>query len=62
MGGYPHVAQVITADLDRLGQLSPGDSIAFQDVTLDEARIADRHAQRDQRGLTQRLSSIAVEG
>ena len=48
MGGYPHVAQVISADLDRLGQLGPGDSIRFKAVTLEEARLADREARRDQ--------------
>jgi antagonist of KipI len=42
MGGYPHVAHVISADLDRVGQLRPGDSIRFERVTLDEARRIDR--------------------
>lgn len=37
IGGYPRVAQVIRADLPRLGQLRPGDSITFSLVTLDEA-------------------------
>ena len=42
MGGYPHVAQVISADLDRLGRLRPGDAIAFESVVLAEARRLDR--------------------
>ncbi|WP_337177049.1 biotin-dependent carboxyltransferase family protein [Paludisphaera sp.] len=42
MGGYPHVAQVISADLDRLGRLRPGDPICFAPVTLSEARRLDR--------------------
>lgn len=37
IGGYPKVAQVIAADLDRLGQLRPGARVTFQPVTLDEA-------------------------
>src|SRR6185312_1901394 len=41
MGGYPHIAHVISADIDRLGQLRPGDVIRFRVVTLDEARRAD---------------------
>jgi allophanate hydrolase subunit 2 len=41
MGGYPHVAHVISADIDRLGQLRPGDVIRFRRVTLDEARCVD---------------------
>jgi biotin-dependent carboxylase-like uncharacterized protein len=42
MGGYPHIAHVISADLDRLGQLRPGDQIRFRRVSVDEARRADR--------------------
>lgn len=39
VGGYPVVACVITADLSLLGQLAPGDLVAF--VTVDRAE-ADR--------------------
>jgi biotin-dependent carboxylase-like uncharacterized protein len=42
MGGYLHLAHVITADLDRLAQLRPGDPIHFRRVELDEARHLDR--------------------
>ena len=41
MGGYPHVAHVISADLDRVGQLCPGDQIAFRLVDLATARNLD---------------------
>jgi biotin-dependent carboxylase-like uncharacterized protein len=41
MGGYPHVTQVISADIDRVGQLKPGDTVRFQQVTLSEARQLD---------------------
>src|SRR5207248_11220518 len=37
IGGYPKVAQVIGADLDKLGQLRPGERIDFERVTLEEA-------------------------
>lgn len=37
IGGYPQPAVVIAADLDRLGQLRPGDSVSFQRVTLEVA-------------------------
>ena len=37
IGGYPKIAQVISADLDYLGQLRPGDRVRFVRVTLDEA-------------------------
>jgi antagonist of KipI len=37
IGGYPRIAQVIAADLDRLGQLRPGEKVQFEYVSLDEA-------------------------
>jgi biotin-dependent carboxylase-like uncharacterized protein len=42
MGGYLHLAHVITADLDRLAQLRPGDPIAFRKIPIEEARSIDR--------------------
>jgi antagonist of KipI len=42
IGGYPKIAQVIGADLDRLGQLRPGDAVAFAFVTLEEAETRAR--------------------
>jgi biotin-dependent carboxylase-like uncharacterized protein len=49
MGGYLHLAHVITADLDRIGQLRPGDSVTFRRIELEEARQVDRllRASRD---------------
>lgn len=38
IGGYPKIAQVIQADLDRLGQLRPGDTVRFEKVDLATAR------------------------
>jgi len=35
-GGYPKIANVITADLCKVGQLKPGDSFKFQLVTIEE--------------------------
>lgn len=37
-GGYPRLANVISADLDRLAQLKPGDELWFSLVRLEEAR------------------------
>jgi antagonist of KipI len=37
-GGYPKIANVISADLHRVGQLRPGDEIQFEQVTLEIAR------------------------
>ncbi len=42
IGGYPKAAQVIAADIDRLGQLRPGARVSFARVSLDEAESAAR--------------------
>lgn len=55
MGGYPHVAQVIAADLDRLGRLRPGDLAMFEAVTLADARRLDREARLAVRNRAARL-------
>ncbi|MEI4768332.1 biotin-dependent carboxyltransferase family protein [Psychrobacillus sp. FJAT-51614] len=39
-GGYPKIAQVITADLPSLAQLQPTSTIRFKEVTLAEAENA----------------------
>jgi allophanate hydrolase len=36
-GGYPRIATVVTADLDRFAQLRPGTEIRFEPVTLNHA-------------------------
>ena len=37
IGGYPKIAAVISADLDKVGQFSPGSKITFKEVSLEEA-------------------------
>ncbi len=37
-GGYPKIANVISADLSALAQLRPGDEVRFAKVPFDEAR------------------------
>lgn len=37
-GGYPRIGTVISADLDRLAQMRPGASVAFQPVTVEHAQ------------------------
>jgi antagonist of KipI len=37
-GGYPKIANVISADVHRVGQLRPRDEIRFEQVTFDQAR------------------------
>jgi len=38
IGGYPKIGVVISADLDRVGQLIPGSTINFKEVSLEEAQ------------------------
>jgi len=59
MGGYPHIAHVISADLDRLGQLKPGDVLQFRRVSLDEARRLDQDNRTQRRLLMNRLAIVA---
>lgn len=61
MGGYPHVAHVISADLDRLGQLRPGDAITFRRVALEEARSLDHAARRVRGALFRRLATMVAD-
>ena len=37
IGGYPKIANVISADFDKLVQMTPGSVIKFKEVTLEEA-------------------------
>ena len=45
LGGYPVVAAVITADLPRLGQLRPGDTVRLEPVEQAEAEELRRAAE-----------------
>jgi 5-oxoprolinase (ATP-hydrolysing) subunit C len=51
MGGYPRIATVISADLARVAQASPGASIRFRFVTLEDALAARAAAARHRRSL-----------
>ena len=59
MGGYPHIAHVISADLDRLGQLKGGDVIEFERVTIEQARFLQRESIADRRSVIQRVGLLA---
>lgn len=62
MGGYPHIAQVVTADLDRLGQLAPGDELVFERVSLNEARMLDRECREQHRSALTRITTATRPG
>jgi biotin-dependent carboxylase-like uncharacterized protein len=55
IGGYPEVAQVISADLDRVGQLRPGERVGFVRVGLEEAEALYRRRQSVLREWERRL-------
>jgi len=54
-GGYPKIANVISADLDGLAQVMPGEKFRFSAVTLEEAHQALRE-ERTRWGEVQRLT------
>jgi antagonist of KipI len=37
-GGYPRLGQVATVDLGAAAQLRPGDTVRFEEISLDEAQ------------------------
>ena len=51
-GGYPRLAQVITADLGRLAQALPGTRLRFQRATLAEAQALYLAQEQHLRALT----------
>ena len=45
IGGYARIAHVITADLDKLGQLAPGEHVQFQQIEMQNALVLNRQRQ-----------------
>ena len=60
IGGYPKIAQVVSADLDTLGQLRPGDRVVFRRVTLAEAEGLYREKQARLREWLARLRAVVM--
>jgi allophanate hydrolase subunit 2 len=61
IGGYPKIAHVIRADLDRLGQLRPGQIIRFVPVSLEEAAKLYRKQQAELSAWIMRLRVTLAE-
>ncbi len=61
IGGYPKLAHVIRADLDRLGQLRPGNRVRFALVPLADAITLDWQAQAQLRAWLVRLR-VSLDG
>lgn len=59
IGGYPQIAHVISVDIPLVAQLRPGDTLAFDEVSLEQAHelaLARKHAVAMLRhGLAQKL-------
>lgn len=60
IGGYPRIGQVIATDLDRLGQMRPGQPVRFACVTLAEALAAWKERQHNLTEWITRLRVTAV--
>jgi antagonist of KipI len=59
IGGYPKAAHVIDADLDRVGQLRPGESIGFAYVEQEEAEELSRERSEALREWLLRLRTLS---
>ena len=57
-GGYPRLAQVISADLSALAQLRPGQRLRFQEVTLAEAQALYLAQEARVRGLRRGIATV----
>jgi antagonist of KipI len=62
IGGYPKLTQVVSADLDKLGQLRPGEQLRFQPVTQEAAESLYRAKQAELREWCTRLRTAEVFG
>ncbi|WP_395666920.1 biotin-dependent carboxyltransferase family protein [Methylocella sp.] len=58
-GGYPKIAHVISADLGRLAQTRPGESVRFMATTLDDALAARRALDQRTGAAARRLRPLA---
>lgn len=59
IGGYPKIAQVIAADIDKLGQLRPGEQVEFERVSLEEADAIRRGKHAELNAWLTRLRAAA---
>ena len=55
IGGYPKIAVVISADHDRLAQLTPGSKIKFQEIELSDAETLFKLYEMETRNLLSQI-------
>lgn len=60
-GGYPKIATIISADLERFAQLRPGSSVRFRAVDRDEAIAAARQLKEWLEALPKALTATRFE-
>jgi allophanate hydrolase subunit 2 len=56
VGGYAKIATVVSADLDKVAQLRPGEKVQFQKIDLDSARNLYKERQQQIQNLKELLS------
>jgi antagonist of KipI len=62
-GGYTRIAHVIQADLAKLGQLRPGDSVRFLETTVEAAQEAWKKREAAIVGLIrEKTDQVSIEG
>ncbi|GAB3818147.1 5-oxoprolinase subunit C family protein [Pontibacter rugosus] len=54
-GGYPRIAQIISADLPKLAQVQPNKAIRFTEVSLEEAQLLYFKQEQDIKALKQAI-------
>jgi 5-oxoprolinase (ATP-hydrolysing) subunit C len=62
IGGYPKIAQVVSADLDKLAQLRPGVQVRFERGTQETAELLFRERERELWNWVTRLRTAAAVG
>ena len=62
IGGYPKIAQVVSADLDKLGQLRPGAVVRFERVEQEFAERLFRQRETELCNWLTRVRTAAVGG
>jgi biotin-dependent carboxylase-like uncharacterized protein len=60
IGGYPKIAQVVSCDLDLLGQLRPGERIVFTPISLEQAEQRHREKQAKLRDALTRIRAAVI--
>ncbi len=58
LGGYPKIAVVISADLDRLAQVAPAQTLQFELVSLEEAQTILRKQTQSQMKALKQLAML----